>query len=218
MAPDLDPASPHLLVGGTTVWVEQPPAPASIVAAHPNAFGGAENLTGIADLARRYQAEGWVKVDPWLLRHARLPPPLRAAVSWPQAAPHQLEMLGERILQASAALARRLQQVPGLRWPVRRPAGRTVTVLAPLPASTIRQRLRSAGVILAEPYPWWEGILSISVGWWHTRQQLDGLVEAIRAALADRPASPVDDDQFREIPDDLPRRRLNKLRAHLEGV
>ncbi|HKX75985.1 MAG TPA: hypothetical protein VJR05_11430, partial [Acidimicrobiia bacterium] len=218
MAPDLDPSSPHLLVGGSTVWVEQEEAPASIVAAQPNAVGGVEDLAALVNLTRRYQAKGWLKVDPLLLGHVRLPPPLRSAVSWPQAPGSQLEGWGERVLQSAAALAQRLQQVPGLAWPVRRPAGRTVTVLAPHPASTIRQRLQTAGVLLADPVRWWEGILVISVGWWHTGQQLDGLAKALAAAITGDPVPPVEDDQFHEVPDDLPRRRLNRIRAHLEGA
>jgi hypothetical protein len=180
--------------------------------------GGVEDLDVIVNLTRRYQAEGWVKVDPLLLDHVRLPPSLRPAVSWPEVPAGQVERWGERALQAAAALTKRLQQVPGLRWPVRRPGGRTVTVLGSLSASVIKNRLETAGVVLATPYPWWEGILSISVGWWHTRRQLDGLAVALAAAISGDPVPPVEPDQVEEVPDDLPRRRLNRIRAHLEGA
>lgn len=214
-SPALDPTSRHLMVGGSTVWVEDGSAPASLVVSHPNAFGGGEDLTAMARLVTRHQAEGWVIVDGLLIDMVEVPPPLRAASTWPEADPGSLLAAGKRALQGALALRQRLRQVPSLQWPVARPAGRTVAVLTPMPGEEVRTRMMEAGVELAIPPPWWKGILTMTVGWWHTKSQLEGVVAALRAVLAGSPPGEVESDQFAEIPDDLPRRDLNRISRHL---
>ncbi|HUO45563.1 MAG TPA: hypothetical protein VM470_01885, partial [Acidimicrobiia bacterium] len=204
-----------LLVGGHTVWVEEAASPKALVVAHPNRFGGGENLDRLGSLADRYGAEAWVIVDPLLMEMVDLPEDLLNATTWPDGG--HLHLAGERALQAAAALRRRLGQVPGLRWPVVRPAGRTVTCLAPIPGQKVQETLADVGILVDAPTTWWEGIVTLTVGWWHTRVQLDGLAAAVAEMLAGRSPAPLPPDSFEAIPDDLPRRHLNRIKEHLRG-
>lgn len=208
--------SDHLLVGGRTVWVEQKPAPAAIVIAHPNRFGCGEDLAGLAGLASRYKAGGWVIVDPLLSGLVQLPPPLRAATTWPNADPEIVTRAGRRSLQAADGLQRRLAEVAGLSWPVVHPAGRTLTCVTPLPSLRVLQGLQLAGVEIGLG-GWWEGLVTFTAGWWHTRDQLDGVATALAAVLAGETPQPVATDRFDRIPDDLPLRRLNRIMGNLRG-
>jgi hypothetical protein len=120
-------------------------------------------------------------------------------------------------LQAAEALRRRLAEIPGLQWPVDRPAGRTVSCLTSRAGVEVKKAILEAGVLIDAPPGWWEGVISFTVGWWHTRAQLDGVARALAAVLAGRRPEPVAGDGFDRIPEDLPRRRLNRIRANLRG-
>lgn len=208
--------SEHLLVGGRTVWVESGVSPAAIVVQHPNRFGCGEDLSELANLVNRHSAEGWVIVDPLLCGLVDLPPDLRSATQWPEANREVLALAGLRSLEAAEALRRRLQEVPGLSWPVRYPAGRTLTFVTPLPVPVLREALSSVGVSIGAD-GWWEGLVTLTLGWWHRRDQLDGAAAAVMAVLAGKDPAPVTADSYDQIPDDLPRRRLNRIMANLRG-
>jgi hypothetical protein len=214
-SPALKP-SEHLLVGARTVWVESGVPPAAIVVQHPNRFGCGEDLSGLVNLANRHSGEGWVIVDPLLLALVELPPGLHSGTHWPGAYREALWDAGVRSLQATEALRRRLQEVPGLSWPVRFPAGRTLTFVIPLPVTVLREALSSVGVRIGVD-GWWEGLVTLTLGWWHRRDQLDGVTAAVRAVLAGREPVPVAPDSFDQIPVDLPRRRLNRIMTNLRG-
>jgi hypothetical protein len=113
-------------------------------------------------------------------------------------------------------LRRRLQEVPGLSWPVSHPAGRTLTFVAPLPVTVLREGLSSVGVSIGAD-GWWEGLVTLTLGWWHRRDQLDGVAAAVMAVLAGRDPARVPADSYARIPDDLPRRRLNRIMTNLRG-
>lgn len=206
--------SDHLLVAGRTVWVDQVQAPASIVLAHPNRYGSGEDLPALAATAVRLGAQGWVVVDPLLNVLVRLPAPLLSATTWPDADPEILTEAARRSLQAAEGLYKRLQEVAGLSWPIMYPAGRTLTCVTPMPSRTVQEGLRPAGVEIGVG-GWWEGIVTLTVGWWHTRAQLDGVAMALAAVLVGGSPQPVVDDRFDHIPDDLPRRRLNRIMSNL---
>jgi hypothetical protein len=57
----------------------------------------------------------------------------------------------------------------------------------------------------------------LTLGWWHRREQLDGVAAAVGAVLAGKDPAPIDADSFDQIPDDLPRRRLNRIMSNLQG-
>jgi hypothetical protein len=208
--------SEHLLVGARTVWVESGVSPAAIVVRHPNRFGCGEDLAELRDLANRHGAEGWIIVDPLLSALVELPPGLQSGTHWPQADRAPLRDAGLRSLQAAEALRRRLQEVRGLSWPVRYPAGRTLTFVTPRPANVLRDALSSAGVRIGAG-GWWEGLITLTLGWWHRREQLDGVAAAVMAVLAGRDPAPVVADSYDLIPVDLPRRRLNRIMTNLRG-
>ena len=214
-SPSIKP-SEHLLVGGRTVWVDSSVSPAAIVVQHPNRFGCGEDLDGLASLVSRHRAEGWVIVDPLLSRSVDLPPDLKSATQWSTADREVLRLAGLRSLQAAEALRRRLQEAPGLSWPVKYPAGRTLTFVTPLPVSVIRDALSSIGVSIGAD-GWWEGLITMTLGWWHRREQLDALTAAVTAVLAGRDPQPITADSYDQIPDDLPRRRLNRIMINLRG-
>ena len=214
-SPSIKP-SQHLLVGGRTVWVESGVRPAAVVVAHPNRFGCGEDLAGLSNMADRYGAEGWVIVDPLLTALVHLPARLRSATSWPESNEEILTEAGLRSLQAADGLRRRLQEAPGLSWPVQYQAGRTVTCITPLTATTVKEALSAVGVSIGGE-GWWQGLVTFTVGWWHRRDQLDGLAAAITAVLTGRGPEPVTADTFDRIPDDLPRRRLNRIMTNLRG-
>jgi hypothetical protein len=208
--------SEHLLVGGRTAWIDSSLSPAAIVVQHPNRFGCGEDLDGMASLVKRHGAEGWVIVDPLLSGLVDLPPDLRSATQWRAADQDILRLAGLRSLQAAEGLRRRLQETPGLSWPVRYPAGRTVTFVTPLPATVLRAALSSIGVNIGAD-GWWEGLVTLTLGWWHRRDQLDGVAAAVTAVLAGKDPAPITADAYDEIPDDLPRRRLNRIMTNLRG-
>jgi len=208
--------SEHLLVGARTVWVESGVSPAAIIVQHPNRFGCGEDLGELANLVHRHGAEAWVIVDPLLSGLVDLPPDLRSATQWPEADRETLRDAGVRSLQAAEALRRRLQEVPGLSWPVSYPAGRTLTFVTPLPVRVMREALWSVGVSIGAD-GWWEGLVSLTLGWWHRRDQLDDVAAAVMAILAGRDPAPVTADSADQIPDDLPRRRLNRIMTNLRG-
>jgi hypothetical protein len=208
--------SEHLLVGARTVWVESGVSPAAIVVRHPNRFGCGEDLGGLRDLANRHGAEGWVIVDPLLCELVELPPGLHSGTQWPEADLKALRDAGVRSLQAAEALRRRLQEIPGLSWPVRHPAGRTLTFVTSIPVTVLSEGLSSVGVSIGAN-GWWEGLVTLTLKWWHRRDQLDGVAAAVRAILAGRDPTPVTADSYDQIPDDLPRRRLNMIMSNLRG-
>jgi hypothetical protein len=200
----------HLVVGGRTVWVRSSVAPSAIVASHPNRLGSAENLAALADLAGQLGATAYVEVDPFLVGVVPLPTQIRPIVHWPEAATDPLAMAATRARQAAEALRRRLAQIRGITFPIEWPLGRTVTVILPIPAAPVIDALREAGTALGAA-EFWEGGLSATVGWWHSRRQIDALAAAVGAMVAGSPPPPVPPDRFDRIPDDLPLRRLDTI-------
>jgi hypothetical protein len=188
-----------------------------LVVAHPNRFGSGEDLVNLAKVAARWRAQAWVVVDPLLAGMVAPGEGLQTLTPGPSREPGWLHRAAERSLQGAEALRRRLVAIPGLQWPVVRPAGRTVTCLAPIGGAEVKEAIAQAGVLVDAPPGWWEGVVTFTVGWWHTRAQLDGVARALAAVLAKGIPEPVADDSLDRIPEDLPRRRLNRIRANLRG-
>ena len=200
----------HLIVGGRTVWVPSGSDPSAIVLSHPNRLGSAEDVAALVGLARGLGAIAHVEVDPLLIGVIDLPVEVRPTVTWPAAHDPIVAMAARRAQQGAAALRRRLAQVKGLMFPVEHPLGRTITVVLPIPADRVAESLAAAGAKV-DTAEFWEGGLSITVGWWHSRQQIDALAAAIGAILAGDGSLPVPPDRFDRIPDDLPRRRPDTI-------
>ena len=197
----------HLVVGGRTVWVESGPAPAAIVASHPNRLGSAEDLPAMIDLAGRFGASCHIEIDPLLVGVVEVPAPARPTVCWPGGGSPAGQAAAARAQQGAAAMRRRLTQIGGLMFPVEHPLGRTITVVLPVPADGVVAALAQSGVGL-DRAEFWEGGVSMTVGWWHTRDQIDALTAAVASLLAGNDPAPVPPDRFDRIPDDLPLRRL----------
>lgn len=200
----------HLVVGGRTVWVRSGAAPTAIVASHPNRLGSAEDLSNLADLARQLEAPAYVEVDPFLVGVVPLPGQIRPLVHWPAAASHPMTWAATRSRQAADALRRRLAQVRHVAFPVDHPLGRTVTVILPIPSVPVVEALADAGATV-DVAELWEGGLLMTLGWWHSRRQIDALAAAIAAIVAGSAPMPVPSDRFERIPDDLPLRRLDTI-------
>jgi hypothetical protein len=200
----------HLVVGGRTVWVRSGATPAAIIASHPNRLGSVENLSTLADLAGQLGAIAYVEVDPLLAGVVHLPAQIRPIVHWPEAATGPLTPADTRARRAADALRRRLAQIRDITFPIERPLGRTVTVILPLPAVPAVDALAAAGAAVGAA-EFWEGGLSLTLGWWHSRRQIDALATAIAAIVAGSPPAPVPPDRFDRIPDDLPLRRLDTI-------
>lgn len=196
----------HLVVGGRTVWVPSDPDPSAIVLSHPNRLGSAEDVSAVIGLARGLGATVHVEVDPLLIGVIDLPVDVRPTVTWP-AGHHPIVVAAAlRAQQGAAALRRRLSQVRGLMFPVEHPFGRTTTVVVPIPGDRLIEVLALAGARV-NSVEFWEGGLSMTVGWWHTRQQIDALAAAIGEIASGGECLPIPSDRFDRIPDDLPRRR-----------
>jgi hypothetical protein len=200
----------HLVVGGRTVWVRSGVAPSAIVASHPNRIGSAENLAAMADLAGRLGATAYVEVDPFLAGMVEMPALIAPIVHWPEAATDCLKLAATRARQAAEALRRRLAQIRGITFPIEWPFGRTVTAVLPIPAARVIDALADAGTGLGA-VEFWEGGLSMTLGWWHSRLQIDAVAAAVAAIVAGGPPAPVPPDRFDRIPDDLPLRRLDTI-------
>ncbi|HUP15813.1 MAG TPA: hypothetical protein VM848_07165 [Acidimicrobiia bacterium] len=200
----------HLVVGGRTVWVRSGVAPSAIVASHPNRLGSAEGLAALADLAGQLGATAYVDVDPFLAGVVELPALIAPIVHWPEASTDSVTLAATRARQAADALRRRLAQIPGIAFPIEWPFGRTVTVVLPIPATRVIDALAEAGAGLSA-VELWEGGLSLTLGWWHNRRQIDALAAAVAAIVAGCPPAPVPPDRFDRIPDDLPLRRLDTI-------
>jgi hypothetical protein len=200
----------HLVVGGRTVWVRSGAAPTAIIASHPNRLGSAENLSTLAGLARELGVTAYVEVDPFLAGVVHLPTQIRPIVHWPEAATDPSTLAATRARQAADALRRRLAQIRDITFPIERPLGRTVTLILPIPAAPIIDALAEAGAAVGAA-EFWEGGLSATLGWWHSRRQIDALAAAIAAIVAGSPPPPVPPDRFDRIPDDLPLRRLDTI-------
>jgi hypothetical protein len=121
-----------------------------------------------------------------------------------------MKSAANRARQAADALRRRLAQIRGITFPIERPFGRAVTVVLPIPAAPVIDTLAVKGTRLS-PAEFWEGGLSMTLGWWHSRHQIDALAAAIAAFVAGSTAAPVPADRFDRIPDDLPLRRLDTI-------
>lgn len=200
----------HLVVGGRTVWVRSGAFPRAIIASHPNRLGSAENLSALADLAERLGATAYIEVDPFLAGVLPLPEQITPIVHWPEASSEPLLLAATRACQAADALRRRLAQIRDVKFPIERPLGRTVTVILPIPAVAVVEALADEGTAVSAA-GFWEGALSVTLGWWHRRRQIDGLAAAITALVAGSPPTPVPPDRFDRIPDDLPLRRLDTI-------
>jgi len=200
----------HLVVGGRTIWVKSGPSPAAIVASQPNRLGSSENVADLVDLAGQLGAEAHVEVDPGLAGLVDLPWQARPIVLWPEAGSPPVLAAAARAQQAAGALRRRLAQIKGLTFPIEHPFGRTVTVVLPIPAAAVTDALASSGTKL-NTVEFWEGGLAMTVGWWHTRHQIDALATAISAIVSGDVPSPVPPDRFDRLPDDLPLRRLDTI-------
>jgi hypothetical protein len=203
-------AGGHLVVGGRTVFVPSGSTPASVVVSHPNRLGSAEDVASVVDLATKHGATAHVEVDPLLAGIIRLPPLARPIVYWPEAGSASVRAAATRASQAADALRRRLAQIKGITFPVDRPFGRTVTVILPVPAAGVASALGANGTGLTL-VDLWEGGLSMTVGWWHDRRQIDSLARAIRALVAGESHLPVPPDRMERIPEDLPHRRLGSI-------
>ena len=164
----------------------------------------------MVDLAEQLGAAVYVEVDPFLAGVVELTDRARPIVAWPEAIAEPVTSAANRALQAADALRRRLNQMRGITFPIERPFGRTVTVVLPIPAAGVVDVLGSTGTRL-ETAEFWEGGLAITLGWWHSRQQIDALAAAIAAIVAGSAPPPVPPDRFDRIPDDLPLRRLDTI-------
>ena len=200
----------HLVVGGRTIWVRSGPGPSALVASHPNRLGSAEDLDAMVVLAEQLGVTAHVEVDPLLLATARLPAGIQSIVRWQSSGSPIVKTAAARAQQGAEALRRRLAQIRGLMFPVERRLGRTVTVVLPIPADRVIDGLAALGTTL-DRAGWWEGGISMTVGWWHTRRQIDDLAAAIGSIVSDTDPVPVPPDRLDRIPDDLPLRRLNTI-------
>lgn len=203
-------ADGHLVVGGRTVWVRSGLSPSAIVASHPNRLGSAENIGAMVDLAEQLGATAHVEVDPLLAGIVELPSQAWPTVRWPAAESQLVKAAAVRAQQGAGALRRRLAQIRGILFPVDYEYGRTITVILPIPSHHVTEALEATGTRLGTS-EFWEGGLSMTVGWWHTRHQIDSLAAAIGSIVAGADHSPVPPDHFDRIPDDLPLRRLDTI-------
>lgn len=200
----------HLVVGGRTVWVESSPTPAAIVASYPNRVGSDEDFSGLIEVAQRLGATALIEVDPLLSGMVELPGQAEPIVDWPAGGSRIVSSAAACARQGADALRRRLTQIRGLLFPVEHPVGRTITVILPVPSHRVTEVLAANGTKV-DVIDFWEGGLSMTVGWWHTRRQIESLAAAIGSIVAGNAFSPVPPDRFDRIPDDLPLRRLDNI-------
>ena len=200
----------HLVTAGRTVWVKSGANPSALVASHPNRLGSAEHASAMVDLAGQLGAAAYVEVDPYLAGVVALPAGAIPIVDWPEAVTAPVMSAANRAWQAAVALRRRLAQIRGITFPIELPFGRTVTVVLPIPAARVIDALSGDGTRLSAA-EFWEGGLSVTLGWWHSRQQIDSLAAAVAAIVGGSPPGPVPPDRFDRIPDDLPLRRLGTI-------
>lgn len=200
----------HLVVGGRTVWVRSGASPSAILASHPNRLGSVENASAMIHLAGQLGATAYVEVDPFLAGGVELPAGAIPIVEWPEAVTAPVRSAANRARQAADALRRRLAQIRGITFPIERPFGRTVTVVLPIPAGPVIDALAGEDTRLSAA-EFWEGGLSMTLGWWHSRHQIDALAAAIAAIVVGLHPPPVPPDRFDRIPDDLPLRRLDTI-------
>jgi hypothetical protein len=199
----------HLIVGGRTVWIDDHDPPASIVLSHPNRLGAAEDLAGVAQRSKRFGSEVFVEVDPYLLDLVDVKSAVQPIVHWSQ--PHAaLRAIGERCRLAADAFRRRVAQIPRVQFVVDPQAGRAVSLITPIPGYVVAARLAGVGVLI-DNLPLLEGLVIVSLGWWHTKRQIDSLAQALGAVIADREPPTIDDDNFSRLPTDLPKRRLDTI-------
>lgn len=123
--------------------------------------------------------------------------------------PPDPELASDRAAQAAHYLGRLLEQIAGVRVLPREP-GPAVNFITPAPASALIEALAGAGAELRAEGTW-ESTVTATVGWWHRRNQLVALAQAVEACLASLPLSHIEADRFDEVPTDLPRRRLGTI-------
>ena len=197
----------NLAVGGKTVI--PPGIGGSLVIDHPNRFGVAEDLARLAALAAQ-GARVYVRLDPLLIDQCPLPPSLVALVDWPLRDPGPRQRAGWRLRLAADFLRRRLRQVPGVRFISPSQAGGTVALIVPVPARQVVMQLETAGARTVDAGPW-EGSLTMSCGWWHTRAQLSAVADATGAILQGNDPQPIPPDRFDRLPNDLAWRQLDSI-------
>jgi hypothetical protein len=200
---------PQSVVGGHTIWARVKEQPGSIIISHPNRLGASEDLAGLIDMASASDVSMWVEVDPYLLALIDVPPPLRSVSRWDEAG-RGLRQVGERCRQAADAFRRRVGQIPSVKLAVAQQSGRAVSLITPIPAYQVSGRLESSGTLI-DILPLWEGLVICWMGWWHTRRQIDQLVLALTEVINGRDPEPIDEDEFENLPGDLPRRRLDTI-------
>ncbi|MGI8517376.1 MAG: hypothetical protein ACR2ME_03405 [Acidimicrobiia bacterium] len=118
-------------------------------------------------------------------------------------------LAADRAAQAAHYLGRLLEQIPGVRVLSQAP-GPAVTFITPAPASALIEALAGAGAELRAEGTW-ESTVTAVVGWWHRRNQLVALAQAVEAFVAGLPVSQIEADRFDKVPTDLPRRRLGTI-------
>ncbi|MFN2487254.1 MAG: hypothetical protein ABR609_11730 [Acidimicrobiia bacterium] len=123
--------------------------------------------------------------------------------------PPDPRLAADRATQAAHYLGRLLEQIAGVRVLPLAP-GPAVTFITPAPASALNEALAGAGAELRAEGTW-ESTVTAVVGWWHRRNQLVALAQAVEAFLAGLSVSPIEADRFDEVPFDLPRRRLGTI-------
>ncbi|MDE0601425.1 MAG: hypothetical protein OXI56_06470 [bacterium] len=173
------------LVGGTTVWGEEPTDGVRVVVACPNRLGVHEPLP---------PGEGWAEIwwwsDPLCADRSRYrdAPRVRrvtAPVPLPEGRP--VTEASERCRRAADYLVRRIRQLRGVHIPSL-PLGRRLPVLMPTEPAPLLEGVAEELSVPERPVDGWPGLMLCEVGWWQTRSRLDALVGAVECvARGERP-------------------------------
>jgi hypothetical protein len=198
-----DPDSLHLGIDGLTIWVEQGPAPDQLVMSQPNGWGVFEDLAAASSVARRHRAVLAVAVDPLLLPLVDLPEGSLGLTQWREADMTALEAGASSSVASARVLSRRLTQIRGVRVATSNRFGRRIPLIVPEEPMLVLEGLRRAGAEGGMVLPGLPGGLAVTVGWWHTRAQLEAYADALAAILADRVPDPIPVD----VLDHPPRKR-----------
>lgn len=169
------PAHDRVMVGGHTVWTG--PFESPVVVAQPNRWGIVEQEFP--------SVECLVEADPLVTGHLPLPAMVAGFVDRthrPIAPPSALPE-GKRMLEEGQRLAKRLDQIKGLRVAAT-PFGRTIPLVTPLEAETLIAAAAGEGLVGIRALDGLGGGFALSVGPAHGAAETDYVFGVLRALLS----------------------------------